>query len=113
MKEKITDTKFKPPVYLVFYPNECVFYTTRGTLPDVVSDAIVELFGATRLNKLPLVGKSFPSLRQLHYNKVKKGQVRRIVQDSHPLDFDFNDNIPQGKFIIILFYYHLHDVNLC
>lgn len=54
----------------------------------MVSDALVELFGGTRLVKLPLVGKDFKSLRQLHHNKIHKGKIcRRAVKDNHPVDY--------------------------
>ncbi len=71
------------------FPNESVFYTTRATIPEVISDSLVQLYGATRLNKLPLEGKDFRSLRQLHFNKENKGMLcRRPVEDSHPIDTD-------------------------
>lgn len=53
------------------------------------------MYGATRLNKLPLEGRDFRSLRQLHYNKANKGMVcRRPVKDTHPLnamDIEMNE----------------------
>lgn len=47
------------------------------------------MYGATRLNRLPLEGKDFRSLRQLHFNKIHEGMLcRRPVQDTHPVDSD-------------------------
>ena len=92
-KEKITHSRFKPTVYLVIFPNENVFYSTRLQITDVINDALVEMYGATRLKKLPLEGKDFWSLRQLHFNKANKGKLcRRPVPDSHPIDSDVEMN---------------------
>ena len=96
-KEKLADIKFKPPMYFIFFPNENVFFTTRAIVPDVISDSLVDLYRASRLKKLPLEGKDFMSLRQLHFNKLHKGKLtRRPVKDSHPLE-DFDSNKDGGN----------------
>ena len=89
LKERISHSRFKPTFFCVMFPNESVFYSTRATIPEVIGDSLLKLYGATRLNQLPLVGRDFRSLRQLHLNKENKGMIRRRpVEDSHPIDTD-------------------------
>lgn len=94
-KEKMSQIHFRPTVYFAIFPNESVIYATRAQIPDVIHDALVEMYGATRLRKMPLEGKDFWSLRQLHFNKVHKGMLcRRPVPDSHPIDSDVDEEAP-------------------
>lgn len=88
-KERIGHMKFLPIFYCVFYPCESVFYTTRIMVPDLVASAFIQAFGGTKLNKLPLEGRDFLSLRQLNHNRMHKGVLfRRPVQDTHPAYFE-------------------------
>ncbi|XP_057378686.1 uncharacterized protein LOC130700717 [Daphnia carinata] len=88
-KEKLSHSRFKPAFYFVVFPNETIFYSTKKVIPEVISDILVQVYGATQLKQLPLEGKDFRSLRQLHLNKQHKGKLcRRPVQDKHPIDFD-------------------------
>jgi hypothetical protein len=95
-KEKLSSLQFKPPIYFVFFAYETVFFTTRMLVPDVIGEALVDLFGAVRLKKLPLEGKDFMSLRQLHSNKDQNGKLsRRPVPGSHPLE-DLDSTVEEG-----------------
>lgn len=99
-KEKISHTRFRPTVYFVVFPNESVFYSTRINIPDVIQDALMEMYNVTELKKLHLEGKDFWSLRQLHYNKAHKGMLsRRPVLDTHPVDpeMEINEENLAGK----------------
>ena len=61
-------------------------------IPDVISEALIHLFGGTQLKKIPLIGRDFQSLRQLHFNGINKGLLcRRPVRDDLPLDYDMVD----------------------
>lgn len=100
--------KFKPTTYMVFFPKETLFFSSRINLPDVITDSLVELYGATRFRKLQLEGKDFWSLRQLHLNKNVNGMIRhQPVLDSHPVtmdsDVEMNDESSSG-ILLILFY---------
>lgn len=69
------------------FPYESVFFSTRALIPEVISDSLIQMYGGTRLNKLPLEGRDFRSLRQLHLNKIHKGKLcNRPVKDLHPVD---------------------------
>jgi len=98
-KERISQTRFCPSFYFVLYPNESIFFTTRSMIPDVISEALIHLFGGTQLKKIPLIGRDFQSLRQLHFNGINKGLLcRRPVRDDLPLDYDMVDpNAAVGK----------------
>lgn len=86
-KERLSHSRFKPTFYCVIYPYESVLYSSRGAIPEVISDSLVKMYGATRLNRLPLEGRDFRSLRQLYHNKARKGMLRRRpVKDTHPLN---------------------------
>lgn len=92
-KERIGHLKFLPVFYCVFYPNENVFYTTRNIIPEIISSSIAETFRGSKINKLPLEGRDFESLRQLNQNRKHKGILHhRSVQDSHPVQLDIQSN---------------------
>lgn len=87
-KERISQIRFCPPFYFILYPNESIFFTTRSVIPQVINEALVHLFGGTELKKIPITGRDFRSLRQLHFNGIHKGLLcRRPVQDDFPLDY--------------------------
>ena len=113
-KEKLTHTRFKPSVYCVLYPGESVFYTTRAIVPDVISEALSDLFGGTRLDKLPLTGKDFCSLRQLYYNKIYEGRLfRRPVNDTHSVDFvHVHEHVPSGCYSLNFNFYVFYKVEI-
>ncbi|XP_046448670.1 uncharacterized protein LOC124197333 isoform X2 [Daphnia pulex] len=88
-KEKLANSRFKPPFYFVVFPNETVFYCIKKSIPDMIADTLIKVYGATRLRILPLEGNDFRSLRQLHLNKISKGKIcRRPVKTTHPIDAD-------------------------
>jgi len=93
-KERISQTRFCPAFYFVLYPNENIFFTTRAVISDVISEALINLFGGTLLKRMPLTGRDFRSLRQLYFNGIHKGLLcRRPVRDDVPLDYDIiNEN---------------------
>ncbi len=71
------------------FPNEVVFYCLKKSIPQVISETLIQVYDATRLIQLPLEGKYFRSLRQLHLNKIHKGRLcRRPVDAKHPMDSD-------------------------
>ena len=81
----------------MLYPNENVFYSTRQVIPDVIEEALIELFKGTKVRKMPLAGKDFRSLRQLHYNRLHKGLLsRRPVPEDIPLGYDKNNELSPG-----------------
>lgn len=88
-KERLAHSRFKPSFYFVVFPNEAVFYCTKKFIPEVISETLIQVYGATRLRLLPLEGRDFRSLRQLHFNKIHKGKLcRRPVNAKHPMDLD-------------------------
>ncbi|EFX76486.1 hypothetical protein DAPPUDRAFT_306143 [Daphnia pulex] len=88
-KEKLANSRFKPPFYFVVFPNETVFYCSKKSIPEMICDTLIKVYGATRLRQLPLEGNDFRSLRQLHLNKINKGRIgRRPVKTTHPIDVD-------------------------
>uniref|UniRef100_A0A0N8C276 Uncharacterized protein n=1 Tax=Daphnia magna TaxID=35525 RepID=A0A0N8C276_9CRUS len=88
-KEKLSHSRMKPTFYFVVFPNETILYSTKKMIPEVISNILIQVYGGTQLKQLPLEGKDFRSLRQLHLNKLHKGKLcRRPVQDKHPIDSD-------------------------
>nr|CAH0101935.1 unnamed protein product [Daphnia galeata] len=88
-KERLAHSRFKPSFYFVVFPNEVVFYCLKKSIPQVISETLIQVYDATRLIQLPLEGKYFRSLRQLHLNKIHKGRLcRRPVDAKHPMDSD-------------------------
>ena len=88
-KERLAHSRFKPSFYFVVFPNEVVFYCLKKSIPQVISETLIHVYDATRLIQLPLEGKYFRSLRQLHLNKIHKGRLcRRPVNAKHPMDSD-------------------------
>ena len=102
VKERLTNSRFKAPFYFVVFPNETVFYCTKKAIPEIISDTLIKVYGATRLKQLSLEGNDFRSLRQLNLNKIHKGRIcRRPIKTTHPVDADVEMSEPHSGNLLL------------